>query len=124
MRVRNICTASANQSRLLSSDKFNSFNALVHFGGNKRAHRAFALAAIKIAPVFGQHLTRAARTCINRSFGGFFINTVADANDHENDFQHMRMIVKCDANGLQLQKCTIIQQAGVAISRAAYTYLV
>ena len=113
MRVRNICRESANQSRLLGGDKFNSFNALVHFGGNKRAHGAFALATIKIAPVFGQHLARAARARIHRSFGGFFIYTVADANDHENDLQHVRMIVKCDANGLQLQKTEWVSDAYV-----------
>jgi len=87
--------------RLLSSNKFNRFNALIHFGGDKRAHRAFALSAIKITPIFCKNITWTARTGIDSLTRTFFVNIIADANDHESHLQHLRMIVKNNANDLQ-----------------------
>ena len=87
MKVRSNCSETANQSRLLSCDKLNAFNALVHFGGDKFAHGAFALSAIKLAPILGQYFTWAARTSINRRAGFLLVNIVADANDHESHLQ-------------------------------------
>lgn len=93
MIVRGICSALENQLRLLSSDKHFIFKAFVHFRGDKATHFAFAFAAIKIAAIVAQDVTGPTRTCVNRGASGFFINTVADANDHENDLHHLRMIV-------------------------------
>ena len=94
MKVRSNCSESANQSRLLSGDKVNTFNAFVHFVGNERAHRAFAFPAIKITSILGQHLTRAARASVYGFARRLAVNVVADANDHENYLHHVRMIVK------------------------------
>lgn len=87
MKVRNSLRESANQSRLLSGDKLNIFRVLVHFRRDERTHSAFALAAVEIASIVKKNLTRAARTGIDRGFGGFFVDTVTDANDHENQLQ-------------------------------------
>ena len=103
MRVRNICSASANQSRLFSRNKSNCFNAFVHFLGEKLSHGAFAGSAIKIASIFEQHVTRATCAGIDSLARALFVNVVANANDHETDVQYMRMIVKCDAIDSQVQ---------------------
>jgi hypothetical protein len=103
MKVRSNCRESENQSRLLSGDKLNAFNAFVHLCGNKFTHCAFAGAAIKITPVFSQHFAWATCASVHRSFGGFLIDIVADANDHENDLQQVRMIVKRNAIDSQVQ---------------------
>jgi hypothetical protein len=84
MKVRSNRTESENQSRLFSGDKTNTFNAFVHFSREETSHRAFALSAIIIAPVFDQDLTGAARAGVDRVASSFFINAVADANYHKN----------------------------------------
>ena len=98
MRVRNICSASANQSRLLSGNKSNCFNALVHFLGEKLAHGAFAGSAIKIATILAQNITRATCTGIHSLARALFVDVVANANDHENNLQlaWQRVNSKCE----------------------------
>lgn len=96
MKVRSNCRESENQSRLFSGDKINTFNAFVHFGREEISHRAFALSAIIIAPVFKQDLTRAARAGVYRVAGGFFVNAVANADYHKT------MIAACE-NDCQAQ---------------------
>lgn len=87
MIVRNNLRESANQSRLLSGNKLCFYKIFVHFGRNERAHCAFAFAAIKIASIVKKNFTRAACASINGRFGRFFIDTITDANDHENSLQ-------------------------------------
>ena len=94
MKVRSNCSETANQSRLFSRDKINAFNAFVHFGNKEISHGAFAGAAIKVAAIFRQYLTRTARTGINGRAGFLLVDIVANANDHESHLQQMRMIVK------------------------------
>ena len=69
--------------------------------GNYFAHGAPALSAIELAAMMGLHSFRAPRASFNGFTDAFFINVAADANDHENDLQHVRMIVKNDSQ-LQL----------------------
>ena len=43
------------------------------------------------------HSLRATRASFYSFADPLFVNTAADANDHANDLQHMRMIVKNDS---------------------------
>ena len=85
--MRSNCSASANQSRLLSGDKVNTFNAFIHFGGDKLTHGAFACSAIKFATILAQNLNWAACTVIDGLACALFVDVVANANDHENYLQ-------------------------------------
>ena len=76
---------SANQLRLLSGNKLCFYKLFVHFIGDKLAHGAFAFTAIKITSIVKKNFTRAACASVNGRFGRFFIDTITDANDHEND---------------------------------------
>lgn len=44
------------------------------------------------------HSLRRARASFNSFADSFLINTAADANDHANDLQSLRMIVKNDSH--------------------------
>lgn len=65
--------------------------------GDHFADCAPALAAIELAAMMRLHSLRAARTGLDRFANTSFIYTAADANDHENDLQRVRMIVKNDS---------------------------
>jgi hypothetical protein len=60
-------------------------------------HGASALAAIEFTSVMRLYRLRAARASFNGFANAFFIDTSADANDHANDLQQVRMIVKNDS---------------------------
>lgn len=94
MIVRNICSESANHSRLLGGNKINTFNALIHLGGDKFPHGAFAFSAIKITPIMGQNFPGPPGASVYGSFGCPSVNVVTDANDHENHLQEEKNIVK------------------------------
>ncbi len=64
---------------------------------NHFANCAPAFAAIEAASVMFLHGFWAARASFNGFADPGFINTSADANDHENDLQQVRMIVKNDS---------------------------
>ena len=68
------------------------------------AHGAPALSAIELAAMMGLHSLWTARTGLDRFADAFVIDIAADANDHANDLQHVRMIVKNDS---QLKLWTI-----------------
>lgn len=57
------------------------------------------------------HRFRAPRASFDSFADTFFIDIAADANDHANDLQHVRMIVK---NDYQLQLWTKAQETGGA----------
>jgi hypothetical protein len=61
------------------------------------ANRAPAFAAIKLAAMMGLHSLRAACAGFNSFAHSLVINSAADANDHANDLQQVRMIVKNDS---------------------------
>ena len=65
--------------------------------GNHFAHGAPALSAIELAAMMGLHSFRAPRASFDSFTDAFVINVAADANDHENDLQQVRMIVKNDS---------------------------
>ena len=98
MKVRSNCSESANQSRLLSRDKVLSFNAFIHFSGDKLTHGTFACSAIKIATILTQNLNWAACTVIDGLARAFLVDVVANANDHENYLQlwALRVNSKCE----------------------------
>lgn len=87
MKVRHILRETANQSRLLSGDKVNTFNAFIHFGSDKLTHGTFACSAIKIAAILAQNLNWAACTVIHGLAGAFLVDIIANANDHANYLQ-------------------------------------
>lgn len=55
------------------------------------------------------HSLGASRASLNGFADAFVINIAADANDHANDLQHVRMIVKNDS---QLQENITAQETG------------
>lgn len=75
------------------------------------AHCAPALSAIELAAMMRLHSLRASRASFNSFANSSFIDIAADANDHENDLQHVRMIVKNDS---QLQSDGMAQESGGA----------
>ena len=71
---------------------------------NRFTHGATALSAIKAVTMMGLHGLWASRASFHRVANAFFIDIAANANDHANDLQHVRMIVKNDS---QLKLWTI-----------------
>ena len=61
------------------------------------AHGAPAFATIEAAAMMGLNGLRATRTGFDSLADPSFIDTAADANDHANHLQHVRMIVKNDS---------------------------
>ena len=56
------------------------------------------LAAIEFAAMMRLHSLRRSRARFDSVADTFLVNTAADANDHENDLHHVRMIVKNDSH--------------------------
>lgn len=62
------------------------------------AHGAAALPAIEFTSVMRLHSLRRSRASFDSVADTFLVYTAADANDHANDLQPVRMIVKNDSH--------------------------
>ena len=85
------------EDRLFRREQFLRVGALIECGRDHFTNGATAFATVKLAAMMGLHGLWAARASVNRFADPSLINTAADANDHANDLQHVRMIVKNDS---------------------------